>query len=331
MLNSYILKNNLVVRVYTIGFDPMGESILFTINDGNNVIFSGLIDCFIDGNDYITKLLKKLKIKKFNYFCITHPDYDHCAGISNIINMLDNNTKVVIPSRIFDFMDDYDERVKTSLESLRELFMLRADSREKPIFNTVCNNSCIIDNLNFVDSKGKNNILKIETITPSTNVIERYAYRKTMGEIGVYHNDFSVINLIQINDVKILLTGDAVDDNIKDAFKNMDMFANEFFESKIDFIKIPHHTSQGSRLLFDKLKQAGKGIGVSATTIYRSSNLPNPKLLSEYNSYSDFSFCTSKKFSEQQKNGIILYEVDVTDSIKNVFLVDSAVKATNYI
>lgn len=330
MVNNYLIQKNLVVRVYTIGFDPMGESVLITICDDDYVIFSGLIDCFINGNDYITKLLNNLNITKLNYLCITHPDLDHCIGVPNIIDRIDCNTKIAIPNRIFDFMEQYDENVRESLQVLRELLMLRADSKRKPIFRSVSDTSDIIDNWNFIDYKGELSTLKIMTITPSTNAIERYAYRQSRGDVIVEHNDFSIINLIQINNVKILLTGDAINSSIKEAFNNMNRFGIEFFDSKIDFIKIPHHTSPGSKLLLEKIKGSGKGIGVSVTTIFRSSNLPNQSLFSEYSTYSDSSFCTSSKQSELLKNGIVLFEADITNSRKKVLLVDTAVNFNDY-
>lgn len=330
MENNYLIKNNLILRVYTIGFDPKGESILLTINDGDCILFAGLIDCFITDNNYIINLFDKLNIVHLDYLCITHPDYDHCVGLSSIMDKIDFKTKIAIPNRIFDFMEQYDVNVKESLESLRELLYLRSDSKRKPKFNTVSDNSVIIDNWNFIDNKGEHNKLKILTITPSSNVIERYALRHETGEIIVEHNDFSIINLIQINDIKILLTGDAEDDNIRDAFNNLTEFSSIFFNSKIDFVKIPHHSSRGSKFLLEKIKANGEGIGVSTTTIYRNSSLPDLGIFSGYNACSDLSFCTGTKEIQDSKNGIILYEADITNSKKIIRLIDTAVKFENY-
>ena len=330
MDRNYLLKNDLIIRVYTVGFDPKGESILLTICDGELILFSGLIDCFITDNDYLIKLLDKLNIKKINYLCITHPDADHCIGIQNIVDRIDKNTKVAIPSRIFDFMDQYDQDVKESLSYLYDLFGLNSNNRRKPIFNTVSNNSDVIDNWTFTDSTGKPNELKIATITPTANIIERYAYRQLKGAITVEHNDFSIINLIKIGDVKILLTGDAMNDGIKEAFNNLTKFGYDFFNSKIDFVKIPHHTSIGSNLLLDIIKKQEERIGVSTTTVFRSSDLPNYSLFSDYNAFSEYSYCTCPQKTRTIKNGIVLYEADLTNSEKRVLLVDTAVKFENY-
>ncbi len=330
MDNSFFLKNNLIVRIYTVGFNPEGESILFTINDGDYILFSGLIDCFIPESNYLLKLFVDLKIKKLNYLCITHPDFDHCIGIQNIIAKIDKNTKIVVPSKIFDFMDQYDSRVKESLEVLRKLLSMNSNNKRKPIFNTVSDNCDVVDNWNFIDSRGKISELKIKTITPIANIIERYAYKQSMQDIKIEHNYFSIINLIQIGDVKILLTGDAMNDSIKEAFNNLTKFGSEFFNSKIDFVKIPHHTSIGSNLLLSKIKENEKGIGVSVTTVFKSSNLPNYALFTDYNAYSDISFCTCSEKSEIGKKGIVLYEADITSSQKRVYLAGAAVNFKNY-
>ena len=330
MDRNYLLQNDLIIRVYTVGFDPKGEAILLTICDGEFILFSGLIDCYIKDNDYLIELLDKLNIKKLNYLCISHPDADHCVGIQSIVDKIDKNTKVAIPSRIFDFMDQYDKDVKESLSYLQELFLLNSNNQRKPIFNTVSNNSDVIDNWIFTDITGKPIELKIVTITPTANIIERYAYRQLKGDITVEHNDFSIINLIRLGEIKILLTGDAMNDGIKDAFNNLTKFGYDFFKSKIDFVKIPHHTSTGSNLLLDIIKENEERIGVSTTTVYRSSNLPNYSLFTDYNAFSEYSYCTCPKKTRAIKNGIVLYEANITNSQKRVFLVDTAVKYENY-
>lgn len=330
MDRAFILKDKLVVHVYTIGFDPKGESILLTICDGTKVLFSGLIDCFIDDDDYVIKLLNKLNIDRLDYLCVTHPDSDHCFGLSKILSKVNSNTKIAIPYRIFDFMNQYDENVKESLKKLRNLFLLNSNNKNKPIFNSVCDNSNIIDNLIFIEPNGQQNELQIMTIAPSTNIVERYAVRQDKGNVMVEHNDFSIINLIKINEIKILLTADAENDNIDYAFNNLSKFGQDFFSGKINFVKIPHHTSQGSNSLLKKIKDYGYGIGFSTTTIFRSSSLPNYELFSEYNSCSDSSFCTNPQKSNELKKGIVLYEADITNLTCGVFLVDSAVKYENY-
>lgn len=328
--NDYIIKDNLISRVYTIGFDPQGESILITICDGEHVLFAGLIDCFINDNDYIINLLDALNIKKLNYFCITHPDFDHCVGVSKILDRIDCTTTIALPSRIFDFLDQYDLKVKESLESLRILLNMNSNNSRKPIFNTVSNNHTIIDNWSFYDYKGEKNELNIMTITPSANMIEKYALRKDTGGTDVEHNDFSIVNLVKIGNLKLLLTGDTMNDAFRDAFTNLSKFGMEFFDSKIDFVKIPHHTSSGSDLLLEKIKTSGYGIGVSATTVFRKSKLPNFELFVDYNACSDYSFCTCAEKPSVQKNGIILYEVDITNMKNGVFLVDTAVEFNKY-
>ncbi len=328
--NDYMIKDNLIIRVYTIGFDPQGESILITICDGECVLFAGLIDCFINDNDYIINLLDKLNIKKLNYFCITHPDFDHCVGVSKILDKINCTTKVALPSRIFDFLNGYDLKVKESLESLRNLLNLRSNNKKKPILNTVCNNHTIIDDWNFYDHKGEKYELNIMTITPSANVIEKYALRNNTNEIDVEHNDFSVVNLIKIGGLKLLLTGDTMNNAFKDAFANLSKFGTEFFNSKIDFVKIPHHASPGSNLLLEKIKTNGYGIGISTTTVFRKSKLPNYELFIDYNSCSDYSFCTCTEKTSAEKKGIILYEADITNMKNVVFLFDTAVEFNNY-
>lgn len=328
MDKNIFIKEKLLLKIYTIGFEPKGESILFTICDGNNILFSGLTDCYIDEDETLIKLLDRLKISNLDYFCITHPDNDHCLGIQRIMDKLSSSTTVVLPSRIFDFTDCYDADVQDGLNDLRLLFNLRKDSKLKPHFITACDNCDILDDWSFIDRLGNEVPLEIKSISPSTNVIEKYAYKKTLGKVSPEHNDFSIINLIKLGNLRVLLTGDVENDEINNTFNNLTRFGKDFFSNKIDFVKIPHHTSLGSNVLLNKIRD--NKIGVSVTTIYRSCNLPNYDLFTEYSNVSDYSYCTGYSILSPEKHGIVAYEIDITDSCGVISLFDAAVSYNDY-
>ena len=207
-MNIYII-GDLYLRVYTLGFDPKGESILFTICDDNKVIYSGLIDCYMDTSDKILTLFDELNIDSLNYLCITHPDSDHCVGVEKLKKYISNITKVVIPNGVFEYLDNYDDNVKKSLLYIQSLIKLNRNNKLKPIIYDACDNKTIIDGLYFVDTCGRKSELQIMTISPSTNVIEKYTIKRKNGIEIVENNDFSIINLIEFDNIKLLLASDS--------------------------------------------------------------------------------------------------------------------------
>ena len=108
MIKRVTLRKDLIINIYTIGIEPYGESILFTINDGDNILFTGIID-YYNKDNIILDLLNSLSINHLNYLCITHPHLDHCKGIGQLIDMIDNQTIITLPEGILKYKNYYDK------------------------------------------------------------------------------------------------------------------------------------------------------------------------------------------------------------------------------
>ena len=80
----------------------------------------------------------------------------------------------------------------------------------------------------------------------------------------------------------------------------------------MDYLKIPHHTSDGSDLLLESLDNI-KIFSNSITTVFRSSHLPDEKMMKEYKKKSDKLYCTSHidKNQNLEDYGIVKLTVDL--------------------
>ena len=111
-------RDNLIVKVYIIGYSLRGESILILFLDkGDNlkVLYSIVIDSFKYKGEHKTLDIMddyNLKVLKLNMLIWSHPDFDHTLGLKEIIqNYCDENTQVVLPYGMTG--DDWNKRNST--------------------------------------------------------------------------------------------------------------------------------------------------------------------------------------------------------------------------
>ena len=119
---------------------------------------------------------------------------------------------------------------------------------------------------------------------------------------------------IALGDFKILLCSDIENDTIDIVEKDLNTNAKEFFCNTIDFFKIPHHCSLGSKNILNLLKNVF--ISNSVTTTYNVGNvkLPNDEMLEKYKRKSEKIYCTSN--IEKEKN---IYNYGIVEFTVNIF------------
>lgn len=102
---------------------------------------------------------------------------------------------------------------------------------------------------------------------------------------------------------------------------------NEFFNDIIHYIKIPHHSSDGSKEMFNLLSNVRK-ISNSVSTVYRNSGLPKQKIMQQYKRKQSNVFCTGNinesKNQEEYKYGIVKHTFDIINNTVEVELVANA-------
>lgn len=104
--SHHIVNNELIIKTYTIGYKPLGESIVILVLADKIVKFSAVIDCFENEERNITlDILNENNIEKVDLICLTHPDKDHCKGLEKILDKYDNTTKILYSVNLFNDHD----------------------------------------------------------------------------------------------------------------------------------------------------------------------------------------------------------------------------------
>lgn len=318
-LNKYIVRDKLILKIFTIGYEPMGESIIILIIVDGVVKFSAVIDCF--KTTQINKtldILQEYNVEKVNFICITHPDVDHCKGFEKILEKANNKTVILYPVYMINDLN-YDKDAKIVIDKLSEFVMKRKNDPDKPILKS-CVGSCLAP-INFIFENEKNGYkypLIINTYSPVSEIIERpNAYNYLIEEFKRTnsHNNFSIMLSLTLGDFKSLFCGDIQNDSIDIVKRDLNMNDMDFFINTIDFFKIPHHCSWGSKNMLNLLSNCF--IANSVTTIYNrgKSKLPNKEMLKKYIKKSEKTYCTSNIENEKEN----IYKYGIVELTANIF------------
>lgn len=117
-------------------------------------------------------------------------------------------------------------------------------------------------------------IFQIRSFAPDTSLLNAIKVQERLDKSNIY----SIGLLINIGHFYIVLAGDVEERTIKAIPQfNIDV------KDRIDYLKIPHHASSSSSYLIDKFIEADiEAPSVAASTVYRSHNLPDKKVLKKY-------------------------------------------------
>ena len=309
---THIVKEELILKIFVIGYSPMGESIVILVMADEVVKFSAVIDCFESSTTNLTlDILKKYNIEELNLICLTHPDKDHCKGLEKVLEKINSKTKILYPTNVFnDFC--YDKDVKIAVDKIAELFTLRKDDSNKPILKGCAGNN-LIQTMEFQNEiNGYRYPLYINTYSPVSEIIDRYSAKNFLKRDYNYynaHNNLSIMSSVSLGDFKVLLCSDIENDSIDIVQRDLNQDGKDFFSNTIDFFKIPHHCSNSSENILNLLKNIL--IPTSVTTVYRvgSVNLPNKQMLERYKTKLDTIYCTSNMKENENKYGYGIVEV----------------------
>lgn len=304
-------RSNLLVKVYVIGYSEKGESILICLTDkGENdrLIYSIVIDSFkYKGEHKTIELLNDygIKEKKLNMLVWSHPDLDHTFGIDQILNFYCNeDTCVVLP---YDVNGEawnkvnYNKSDKDIIKKILGLTKRKFKSHETAsVFDTVYQPMRI---LTLEDGVGKLKI-SLHALTPHSSRINYFLETHTiMGK-----NDLSIAVMMEIGNrdtSKFLFMADAVNDEI-------DMLYPEALLDPL-FIKIPHHSSDTSDHMPDKLTFSEDTNPIACTTIFKSQCLPEEDVLRKYMDKFSQVDCTGTSNAKRTNYGYVEYCFDLYD------------------
>ena len=313
-----IVKENLILKVFTIGYKTMGESIVILILADDIVRFSAVIDCYeVEECNLTLKILNEYSIKDtIDLICMTHPDKDHCKGLNKVLQKANKNTMILYPYHLFDDFC-YDEDVKKSVLKISEYGLKNKNNTNVPRLKPCADNLSIPINIKFINSTNQNIYpLEISTYSPVSEIIERpwaRNYQERNYSHKNSHNNLSIMLSIALGNFKTLFCGDIENDSINIVQRNLNEIDKLFFSKIIHVLKIPHHGSKESDKIFQLID--GTEISNSITTTYTSKNLPNESIINKYKSKSEKLYCTSDIYEE--KNNV--YNYGVVETTMDIF------------
>lgn len=292
---------NLFIDINLIGYHEQGESIVVFIKDIANqeVIFSCVVDCYeVDKSNATEKLLIENNIKEIDLFCWTHPHEDHSKGIDKLFKYFGKKTKVIIPSNLK--MDSATNEIKKLYERVT---MINKNGKTTNGVLMLTTDTKTLYSTTYIDNRKENIDVDITAFTPIS--------RRIINQIGnkeIDYNEFSIMLLLQIADIKILLASDIQKGTIE-SFK----IDNANIQN-VNYIKIPHHCSKTSENLLDIVEYDGEST-ILATTVFRKYDLPDLKLLEKYKKQFNCILCTSEPYIEKQKKtdeyGVATISIDL--------------------
>ena len=296
-MKKLIVTDSVFFSVYVLGYKGIGESIIFTLESSNTIIYSGVIDCYEQGsiNRTIDKL-GELGIEELDIICWTHPHEDHTVGMGKLIDQFSSaKTTIVYPMYLCDIKDNLSAEMLVVTQKINDIST--SMKRNKPNLEPVCN-------VNIIDEKqiifgDQQKYFSIKSLTPIGNTMEKRFNTNSMSDI----NDLSVSLLIDIGGYKFFFGGDIEDS----AIKKIKSFAIP--DSGVSFLKIPHHASDSSTSLLDWFKE--NRVDICCTTESKRHRLPKKNVLDEYKKVTDLLISTGEHNQRKYNYGIIHTKMDI--------------------
>ena len=269
-----LFDKTLNFEINLIGYKEKGECILFFLKADGNIIYSGLVDCFVNEKEYVVSdLLVTEHVSRLDFVCWTHPHDDHTVGLDKIVNdFCDEKT-------LFWMSPFISKDVKMCSAEARQLydslFEILESKKKKRMTIREASDAKILEKFQCYGNSVVNPyIFEIRSFAPDSNLLAslKIKDRFDMGNI------YSIGLIINVGHFYIILAGDVENRTIKCIPDFSLDIANQ-----IDYIKIPHHSSLTASGFVDRLNDLDiTAPAVATTTVYRIHKLPNKEILKKY-------------------------------------------------
>lgn len=273
-----------------------------------------MVDCYETEKYNITfELLKKNCIESIDVFCWTHPHEDHSKGIEKLFEFFGKKTKIIIPPNI---------PIESLPEKMQEVYCnIMTINRNGTTRNGTLVLTSDTKNLfskSYIDSYKRQIDVQIIGFTPiSARVLNQTSNKE------IDYNEFSIMTLLEINDIKLLLTGDVQKGTIE-KFK----IENEKI-GYIDYLKAPHHSSKTSDKLLDIIETSSEN-SICATTIFKKYALPDKEVIEKFKKIFGCIICTNEAYFNNSKNvndyGVARISIDLNTAEYTVETIGNAIR-----
>lgn len=288
--------SGLKVSISVIGYRNIGESILVFLQDGDDIFYAIVVDCFqlkSKNRPILNKtidILKQNKVERLDILCWTHPHRDHSRGISKLIcDYCDSETLFVYPPFVIGAeSDNLDLKNDEKQMAMSILAANRAKSLKANQVAVISNRYAPIDEFELKDyySDDTLNNVRLFAITPNSSELLKQVGMPVKRD----PNDLSVSLILQVGTYSFLFGADTTN-------KHIDL-CNKKYLKQCRFVKIPHHASPTADNLIAYLPS---NIDAACTTLYNvgSSHLPDDDVIRQYKSMGVDVYATGIKNKKQ--------------------------------
>lgn len=301
MINSILYSKTLILEVYLIGYSNQGESIVFLLKADGHVAYAGVVDCYeCHSINKTIDILNTEGVEKIDFLCWTHPHYDHTVGLNKILeSFCDDRTKIWITDIYPKSYDHYSQESIKLYESIKK----RIKERNSKVKIATDNKLLAKFRCHGLQTYQ----FEIWSFAPNSTILtERKEFSQS--EKG---NPNSVGLSIFAGRYNIMLGGDIENSTI-------DRFEEEYFDSPIDYIKIPHHGSPSGDMLPDIIGSFGiKPPNVATSTVFTRHKLPEEVVLNKYHRWGTNEIYIThglNRVVNEEKFGIVMTSFDLLEA-----------------
>lgn len=273
-MRKKLFDKTLEFEINVVGYKNKGESIIFFLKTDGVAAYAGLVDCYEETaeNEALT-ILAKENIKYLDFVCWTHPHEDHTLGMDKVLDSYCNEkTLFWMPP----FISKDVEGCSTNAQEVYNIIfkILESQKRNKMKIREACD-SKVLERFECCGNVSINPyIFEIRSFAPDTSLLGELKVRERL-DMG---NIYSIGLVINIGHYYIVLAGDVENRTIKCVPE-----FNFNIRERVDYIKIPHHSSLSADGLVDRFIELGIAApSVATTTVYRAHQLPDKKVLKKY-------------------------------------------------
>ena len=271
LFNQYYQE--LVCEIFILGHPSQGESIIFILYGDQEIIYSCVVDSFVQNNNVVPKdLLINLKVDKITDLFWTHPHDDHSDGLLELIKEFTPRS-VYIPAELQQLPEDVNNISANVLKHINAYKSYDRRYKYQPQVRGLAANMYLY---NEFLSVGQYSVpFQLFAVAPCSGKVRKNAVDGNYSTL----NDYSVVLELIIGDFSVFLTGDVQNRMIE--------FMNEELSMSIptpNILKIPHHGSKDSTRITD-LFEDDCITDIAVTTAKQSSRLPREEALQHYNSH----------------------------------------------
>ena len=271
LFNQYYRE--LICKIFILGHSSQGESIVFILYGDKQIIYSCVVDSFIQNSRVVPgDLLTSLKIDKINDLFWTHPHDDHSAGLISLIKKFAPE-KIYIPTELHRLTKDNKSESARVLNYINNFNGYDRRRRKQPRVCGLAANMYLYNE--FISVENHVVPFQLFAIAPCSGMVRKDSVDDKYSTL----NDYSIVLDIIVGDFSILLTGDVQNRTI--AFMEEELSMPIYTPN---ILKIPHHGSKQSTNITD-LFDDSEPMGVAVTTAKPSSNLPCDEALRHYSSH----------------------------------------------